>query len=316
MRFGHPLVRSAVYQAASAGDRRAAHRALAEATDPDADADRRAWHLAHAAPRPDETVAAELERSAGRAQARGGLAAAATFLERAAALTPNRARRAARALAAAQAKVQAGAFEAAGKLLGMAEAASLDEFQHARADLLRAQLAFAANRGNDAPPLLLKAAKRLEPIDIDLARDTYLDALNAALFAGRLASPGGSSQEVSQAARTAPQPSHPPRAPDLLLDGFAVHFTEGYAAAAPILRRALSAFDRETSAEVELRWLWLAGIAADHLWDYDAWDRFSRRHLQLAREVGALSELPLALSMRAYVLFFAGELAAAASLDG
>ena len=180
VRFVHPLVRSAVYQVASAGERRAAHRALAEATDPDADADRRAWHLAHAAPRPDEPVAAELERSAGRAQARGGLAAAAAFLERAAALTPDRARRAARALAAAAAKVQAGAFEAAGRLLGMAEAGPLDESQRARADLLRARLTFAANRGNDAPPLLLKAAKRLEPIDAGLARGTYLDALTAA----------------------------------------------------------------------------------------------------------------------------------------
>ena len=312
--FGHPLVRSAVYQAASAGDRRAAHRALAEATDPDADADRRAWHLAYAAPRPDERVAAELERSAGRAQARGGLAAAAAFLERAAALTPDPTQRAARALAAAQAKIQAGAFDAAVKLLGMAEAAPLDEFQRARVDLLRAQLAFAANRGGDAPPLLLQAAKRLEPIDVELARDTYLDALNAALSAGRLASPGGSSKEVSQAARAAPRPSHPPRAPDLLLDGFAAHFTEGYAAGAPILRRALSAFDGEMSPEAELRWLWLACDAAVHLWDYDRWDRLTGRYVQLTREVGALSELPLALSQRAYVLFFAGELAAAASL--
>ena len=227
---------------------------------------------AHAAPRPDETVAAELERSAGRAQARGGLAAAAAFLERAAALTPDPAQRAERALAAAQAKIQAGAFEAAVKLLGMAEAAPLDEFQRARADLLRAQLAFAANRGSDAPPLLLRAAKRLEPIDADLARETYLDALNAALFAGRLASPGRTPQEVAAAARAAPRPSHPPRAPDLLLDGLAANFSEGYSAGVPILRRALSAFDRETSAEEDLRWLWLACTAAIHLWDDDRWD--------------------------------------------
>jgi DNA-binding CsgD family transcriptional regulator len=312
--FSHPLARSAVYHAASAGDRRAAHRVLAEATDPDADADRRAWHLAHAAPRPDETVAAELERSAGRAQARGGLAAAAAFLERAAALTPDPAQRAERALAAAQAKIQAGAFEAAVKLLGMAEAAPLDELQRARADLLRAQLAFAANRGSDAAPLLLRAAKRLEPIDAGLARETYLDALNAALFAGRLASPGGGPQEVAAAARAAPRPSHPPRAPDLLLDGLAANFSEGYAAGMPLLRRALSAFDRETSAEEDLRWLWLACIAAVNLWDYDRWDTFSNRHLRLTREAGALSELPLALTQRIYVLLFAGELVAVVSL--
>jgi DNA-binding CsgD family transcriptional regulator len=312
--FSHPLARSAVYHAASAGDRRAAHRVLAEATDPDADADRRAWHLAHAAPRPDETVAAELERSAGRAQARGGLAAAAAFLERAAALTPDPAQRAERALAAAQAKIQAGAFEAAVKLLGMAEAAPLDEFQRARADLLRAQLAFAANRGSDAAPLLLRAAKRLEAIDAGLARETYLDALNASLFAGRLASPGGGPQEVAAAARAAPRPSHPPRAPDLLLDGLAANFSEGYAAGMPLLRRALSAFDRETSAEEDLRWLWLACIAAVNLWDYDRWDTFSNRHLRLTREAGALSELPLALTQRIYVLLFAGELVAVVSL--
>jgi len=312
--FGHPLVRSAVYQAASPGDRREAHRALAEATDPEADPDRRAWHRAHAAIGPDEEVAAELESSAGRAQARGGLAAAAAFLERAAVLTPDPAQRAERALAAAHAKVQAGAFKAAVQLLGMAEAAPLDEFQRARVDLLRAQLAFAATRGSDAPPLLLRAAKRLEPIDAGLARETYLDALNAALFAGRLASPGGTPQAVAAAALAAPRPSHPPRAPDLLLDGLAANFGEGYAAGLPILRRALSAFDRETSAEEDLRWLWLACIAAVHLWDYDRWDTFSSRHVRLTREAGALSELPLALIQRAYTLLFAGELVAAASL--
>jgi DNA-binding CsgD family transcriptional regulator len=312
--FSHPLVRSAVYQSASPADRRAAHRALAEATDPEVDPDRRAWHLAHAAIGPDESVAVELERSAGRAQARGGLAASAAFLERAAALTPDPAQRAARAMAAAQDKIQAGAFEAAVRLLAVAEAAPLDEFQRARADLLRAQLAFAANRGSDAPPLLLQAAKRLEPVDVGLARETYLDALNAALFAGRLASPGGRPQEVAAAARAAPRPSHPARAPDLLLDGFAANFTEGYSAGLPIIRRALGAFDQETSAEEDLRWLWLACIAAVHLWDYDRWDTFSSRHVRLTREAGALSELPLALIQRAYALLFAGELVAAASL--
>jgi DNA-binding CsgD family transcriptional regulator len=312
--FGHPLARSAVYQAASAGDRRAAHRALAEATDPDADADRRAWHLAHAAPRPDETVAAELERSAGRAQARGGLAAAAAFLERAAALTPDSAQRGERALAAAQAKIQAGAFDAAVKLLGMAEAAPLDEFQRARADLLRAQLAFAASQGSDAPPLLLKAAKRLESIDADLARATYLDAMMAALFACRLAGPDGDMPEVARVASAAPRSPHAPIAPDLLLDGLAAHFTEGPSAGAPILRRALSAFDREPSGEVDFRGLSLAFTVAMNMWDAERSEMLSNRYVQLTREAGALSELPLALTQHAHVLFLAGELDAAASL--
>jgi DNA-binding CsgD family transcriptional regulator len=312
--FGHPLVRSAVYQAASPGDRREAHRALAEATDREVDPDRRAWHRAHAAVGPDEEVAAELDSSAVRAQARGGLAAAAAFLERAAVLTPDPARRADRALAAAQAKIQAGVFDAAVKLLGMAEAAPLDELQRARVDLLRAQLAFAANRGSDAPPLLLRAAKRLEPIDADLARETYLDALNAALFAGGLAVPGAGPQEAAAAARAAPRPSHPPRASDLLLDGLAANFSEGYAAGLPLLRRALSAFDRETSAAEDLRWLFLACTAAIHQRDDARWDTLSDRHVRLTREAGALSEIPIALTQRAYWLFFAGELADAASL--
>ena len=291
----------------------AAHRALAEALDPEVDPDRRAWHRAHAAVGPDEAVARELESSAGRAQARGGLAAAAAFFERAAVLTPDAARRTERALTAARAKVQAGAFDAALKLLAMAEAAPLDEMQRARVDLLRARLAFAANRGSDAPPLLLRAAKRLEPIDAGLARETYLDAVSAALFAGRLASPGGTPQEVAAAARAAPRPSHPPRASDLLLDGLAANWSEGYAAGSPLLRRALSAFDRETSAEEDLRWLWLACTAAIHLWDDARWDTLSGRYVRLTRDAGALSELPLALSQRAGALLFAGELAAAAS---
>jgi DNA-binding CsgD family transcriptional regulator len=314
VQFGHPLVRSAVYLAASSADRREAHRALAGATDPEVDPDRRAWHRAHAAVGPDEEVAAELESSACRAQARGGLAAAAAFLERAAAMTPDPTQRGVRALAAAQAKVQAGAFEAAVQLLGMAEAAPLDELQRARVDLLRARLAFAANRGSDAAPLLLRAAKRLEPIDAGLAREAYLDALTAALSAGRLAGPGGRPQEVAAAARAAPRPPHPPGAAELLLDGLAANYSDGCAAGSPLLRRALSAFDRETSAEEDHRWLWLACIAAVHLWDYDRWDTFSSRYVRLTREAGALSELPVALSQRAYALCFAGELVAAASL--
>ena len=242
VRFRHPLVRAAAYRSASIHDRRDVHRALAEVTDAQTDPDRRAWHRAWAAPGPDEDVAVDLERSAGRAQARGGVAAAAAFLERAATLTPDPAQRVERALAAAQAKVQAGAFAAAAELLSMAATGPLDDFQRARVDLLQAQLALDTQRGADAGLLLLAAAKRLERIDIDLARTTYLDAMNAALFAGRLARPEATVLEVARAARAAPATKHPAGASDLFLDGLATHFTEGYSAGLPILRRALNAF--------------------------------------------------------------------------
>jgi DNA-binding CsgD family transcriptional regulator len=315
VRFRHPLIRSAAYWAAPPGARRRAHAALAAVTDPAADPDRRAWHRAQAAPGPDEQVAAGLEHSAGRAQDRGGLAAAAALLERAAALTPDPARRAGRALAAAQASVRAGAFAKARDLLATAETGPLDEFQRALADLLRAQLAYVTSRGGDAPPLLLKAARQLEQIDPGLARATYLDALSAGMFAGRLAEPGSGILEVARAAGAAPRPPQVPRAPDLLLDGLATQYNDGYAASLPMLRRALGAFGDGMSAEEELHWLWLAGVVgATRVWDHDYWDVLSARHVQLARETGALSELPLALTSRAYVLLFAGELTAAASL--
>jgi DNA-binding CsgD family transcriptional regulator len=314
VRFRHPLIRSAAYYAAPGGARRRAHAALAAVTDPDADPDRRAWHLAEAAPGPDEDVAAGLERSAGRAQARGGLAAAAAFLERAAALTPDPVRRAGRTLAAAQAKIQAGAFSAAADLLAAAETGPLGDLQHAHADLVRAQLAYVTSRGAEASPLLLRAARQLEQIDPGLSRATYLDALDAGMFAGRLATPGGGILEMARAAGAAPPPPQPPRAPDLLLDGHVAFYNDGYATGVPMLRAALAAFGDGMSAEEELRWLWPAFVAAVRIWDYDYWDVLSARHLQLARETGALSELPLALTSRAYVLLFAGELAAAASL--
>ena len=317
VRFRHPLVRAAAYRSASIHDRRDVHRALAEVTDAQTDPDRRAWHRAWAASGPDEDVAAELERSAGRAQARGGVAAAAAFLERAVTLTSDPAQRVERALAAARAKVQAGAFAAAAELLSTAGVGPLDDFQRARVDLLRAQLALATQRGADAGPLLLAAAKRLERIDIDLARTTYLDAMNAALFAGRLARPEATVMEVARAARAAraaPSTRHPANATDLFLDGLATHFTEGYSAGVPILRRALNAFGHQMSTEEEFRWLWLAQIAAAHLWDDGKWDAMCDRHVRLARDAGALSELPLALTVSAYLKIFAGDLAAAGPL--
>src|SRR5689334_4335872 len=312
--FRHPLVRSAVYRAAAPEDRQEAHRALAHATDPEVDADRHAWHLAHATPGFDEEVASELEHSAGRAQARGGLAAAAAFLDRAAALTPEPSRRAGRALAAAQAKHQAGAFEAALGLLAIAESGPLDELQSAQVDLLRGEIAFALSRGSDAPPLLLKAAKRLEPLDLRLARDTYLEALTAVFFPGRLASTE-IVLETARAAGEAPPWSQSPSAPDLLLDGLALLITDGYAAGAPILRRAIDGFrDEEISRRDGRRWLWLASRVAAFLWDDENWDMLSARFVQLTRDAGALSVLPLALTTRSGLQVLAGDFAMASSL--
>jgi hypothetical protein len=238
VRFRHPLVRSAAYRSASLQARQAAHRALAEVTDPEADPDRRAWHRAHATPGPDEDVAAELERSAGRAQARGGLAAAAAFLERAALLTPDPDRRARRLLAAARAKRDAGALDATLGLLVAVEAGPLDAGSTAEVEHLRGQIALAQRRPGDAARLLLSAARRLEPLDADLARETHLEALGTVVWAGDLDSPGVL-RAAAEAARAAPPGPDPPRAVDALLDGVALRLTEGYAAAAPTLTGAL-----------------------------------------------------------------------------
>ena len=216
------------------------HLALAEATDPESDPDRRAWHRAHAASGLDENLAEELERLAARAQARGGVAAAAAFLERAAELTPDSARRGRRALAAAQAKYESGIPEVAQELLAAAERCPLDELQRAQLTRLRAEIVFALNRGSDAPPLLLDAAKQLEPLDAGLAREAYLEALGAAVFAGRLNRRVGPA-EVAAAAQGAPPGRQPPQPTDLLLDGLVTRFTAGYVAGVAPLRRALDA---------------------------------------------------------------------------
>ena len=255
VRLRHPLVRSAVYLAASPDERRQVHRALAEATDARVDPDRRAWHFAQAAAAADEDVAAELERAAGRAQARGGLAAAAAFLERAAALTPDASRRAQRALAAAQTKYEAGALDDALALLATAETGGGDDLQRARVHLLSAQIAFAAQRGGDAPRLLLEAARELEAVDPDRARTAYLEALDAARFAGPLAR-GTDFAEVSKAALAGVAPHRPPRPTDLLLQGIATLPIGGHAAAAPILKAALAAFRQEPALRPgESRWI-------------------------------------------------------------
>ena len=313
VRFRHPLVRSTVYGSTLAQERQKVHSALAEVTDPQLDPDRRAWHRAHAVPGPNEAVAAELERCADRAQARGGVAAGAAFLERATILTLDPMRRTDRALAAASANLQAGAFDAVRQLLSVAEAGAITDMQQARIDLIGADLAFVTNRGSDAPSLLLKAAKRLEPIDADLSRATYLQALASAMFAGRLAL-GGGVLEVAGDVDAAPPPTSAPRASDFLLDGLVADYTRGYAAGMPLLRKALDVFDTDVPAEEKLRWYWVADIVAQHLWDDDRWQLFTHRHVQLARDVGALSELPIALTARAFFLQFAGELVEAAAL--
>jgi DNA-binding CsgD family transcriptional regulator len=313
VRFRHPLARSAVYQAAQAWDRQEVHRVLAEATDPRADPDRRAWHRAQAAAGPDEDVAAELEQSAGRAQARGGLAAAAAFLERAAALTPDPACRTGRTLGAARANLQAGAFGNALELVAMAEAEPLDELQGARMDWLRGQIAAASGLGSDAPPLLLKAARRLEPLDPDLARETYLDAWRAAQIAGHLAV-GGDLLQVSRAARAMRPRPRPPRPAGLLLDGLSLLVTDGPAAATPVLQQAKRAFaDPDVPVAEQLRLGWMAPVVGGVLWDDDGYSLIERP-VQLARDTGALDRLPMLLNQLASAAVWWGDFAAAASL--
>ncbi|WP_414639167.1 helix-turn-helix transcriptional regulator [Actinophytocola sp.] len=315
VRFRHPLVRSAAYRAASREDRRDVHRALAEATDPASDPDRRAWHRAHAAVEPDEAVADELERSADRANARGGIAAAAAFLRRAAELTPEPARRGARALAAAQATFEAGAPDVALELLAAARMGPLDELLRARSARLRGQIVYARRRGGDALPLLLDAAGQLEGVDGGQAREAYLEAVGAAVFASRLDKNGGM-REVAEAARDAPRGPQPPRLVDVLLDGLATRFAEGYVAGAPRLKQALLAFRRDAGRNEDdvMRWLWLTFLAAGDMWDDDAWHELTTRAVRTAREAGALNFLPLALTYRAGVHVHAGEFDVASGL--
>jgi DNA-binding CsgD family transcriptional regulator len=314
VQFAHPLARSAAYHSAAAADRRRVHAALAEATDGRTDPDRRAWHRAQALEAPDETTAAELERSAGRAQARGGVAAAAVFLERAAELTPDPRRRAERALAAAQSKHLAGAPEAALRLLAIARAGKLSELDAARAQLLRAQISFVTTRGREAPPLLLDAARRFEPVDAALARATYLEAFAAAIFAGRLAD-RGDIQEVAAAVRAADWSDPAARARDLLLDGLAHVTTEGLATGAPKLQRAVEAFLHEPMRDQEsLRWLWLACHIARTLGDDAGWDELTERQVRIARLSGALSALPAALHERFRIELFRGNITAGTAL--
>jgi len=322
VQFRHPLVRSATYQCGTPEERRTVHRALAAATDPRTDPDRRAWHRAQAATGPDDEVAAELERSAGRAQARGGLAAAAEFQRLATELTAEPALRSGRALAAAKAKFSAGSADAAYALLGTAAAGPFDELQQARLERLRARLAFSWTRGSDAPALLLDAARQLAPLDTRQARDTYLEAIEAAVFAGRL---GCSSElsEVAAAAQSAPPAPHPPRAIDILLDGLTARLTGGYSAGLAPLRRAVQALTRLQArpAGDDMVWylLWIECSLtpepiAPEVWDDRAWDELATRAVEAARDAGAVTALPVALSAKACSDLHAGDFSDAEAL--
>jgi DNA-binding CsgD family transcriptional regulator len=319
-RFRHPLVRSATYRWASPQDRLDVHRALAEVTDPDLDPDRRAWHRAQAAPGPDEQVAGELELSAGRADARGGMAAAAAFLERAATLTPEPGRRAQRLLAAARAKRDAGAQDEALGLLVAVEAGPHDALRTAEVERLRGQIATMQRRRSDGARLLLSAARHLEPLDASLARETHLEALLAAVWAGDAGDPGGVLQ-AAKTARAAPPAAEPPRAADVVLDALARRLTEGYAAAAPELARGVE-LTLAVTGDTRLQagnWLWPVGasggqMAAQELWDAESARALAVRVARAARDAGALVLLQFALNFLAVFHLLAGELATAAGL--
>lgn len=298
--FRHPLVRSVVYRTAPMAERRRVHQSLAEATDSGSDPDRQAWHTAAASLGPDEDLAAELERSAHRTGERGGYAAAAALLERSARLTPDQRQRAERTLAAAQADLAAGAADKASALLAEASSQLTDASQRARAQRLRGELAFAVGQGGNTATILLKAARALEPFDARLARDTHLEALEAAIQAGHFGTSGGLLEAGREAAQAARSLESQGRASDLLLDGLASLLTQGHSVALPTLRGAIEQLRHGEDA----RLLGLGCQVAVELWDDEALHTLATRQVQLARDTGALTILPRALgeSKAAYEL--------------
>lgn len=313
--FRHPLVRSAVYRAATPEDRRRVHAALAEATYVDRDPDRRAWHRANATVLPDEDVAADLQYCAARARTRGGAAAAAAFLTRAASLTPEPTDRIDRLLAAADATYEAGAAQETLRLVDEVRDEPLSALQLALISRLRARAAYAIHRDSSSTRLLLDAAQQLEPHDTALARDTYIEALAAALYGGRLGD-AETVTEVAVAILAATEGDDSDRARDLLLRGQALLAARGQEAAIPVLRRALRAFIEDPLDALELHWLWFASRAAQDLWDADALQMLAKRQVDLARGAGVMSVLPIALSLQMVAQTLGGDLdAAEASCD-
>jgi DNA-binding CsgD family transcriptional regulator len=306
LRFRHPLVRTVVYRDAGEEDRRHVHAALAEVTEATHDPDRRAWHLGSAAAGPDEDVAVELERSAGRAQARGGVAAAAAFLRRAVELTQDPPRRTERALAAAQVSFLAGAFDDVERLLMTAEAYPLDGFQRGQAALLRGHLAVVRGYGNGAAPLLLNAATQLEPFDRELARGAYLTAYEAGYAAGHLAEPGVFLEICRAAEAFTAATGGDPGGLDLLLEGLARTHTDGRAVAIPILQRATVALIALPPEDV-VRWGLTAPMAPNTTWDPDASTAMFERQARIVRDAGALAELPVFLSALALDRVWTGD---------
>jgi DNA-binding CsgD family transcriptional regulator len=312
--FRHPLVRLAAYEGASPAERRSAHGALAGAIDSEVDPDRRAWHLAAASWHPDDAVAMDLEMSAHRAQARGGVVATAAFFQRAAELTIDPCRRVDRLLAAAEAHRQSGALEAALELVVKAERIPPNDHQRACLEVIRARVVFNSERGNDAPGLLLAAAEHLQTYDARGAREVYLDAITAALFAGYLAETG-EAREVARSVLGAQETAAQPTASSVLLEALALLVAEGPCVGTPAAMEALKMFQSDAvDTEERLRWSWLAGRTAAYVWDYDTWDALTQHQVAAARSVGALSVLPLTLSTTAGVQLFAGRLSDAEAL--
>ncbi|MCU1695786.1 MAG: transcriptional regulator, luxR family [Mycobacterium sp.] len=326
MRFHHPLMRSAAYRAADLTERRAIHRALAEATDPDVDPDRRAWHAASAAAGPDDSVAAELEGSAARAECRGGVAAAAAFLERATVLTADPALRGSRAIAAAQAKREAAAPEAAYELLAMAESAPLSKLQRAQVARMRAQMEFVRSRGGapgalkttEAATQLLSAARGLEGLDDDLARETHLEALTAAMYAGRLGDPAGLAEAAAAGRAALARVDELERPIDFLLSGMTRRILDGPGAGYDHLRSALDLWNANAENSIGQPLHWPFPIAqesgAHEMWDDAVLQRIAVDTVRRARDAGALAALPAALGYRAGVHVYRGEFASAATL--